>query len=194
MASQPKQKHPETMEEVLNSLKHACELAKKIESELPNMANQPDMLSSSIDDVVKAFMAAKERLLMMMVVPQQDQAMAGSTFAPMLTHEAMQMGASSMQEWFRSSNYAHTMDQLLLQMQQQPLDVSALMGGVDPQQLRHRSTLRIGEMGARDVEGSEKSKGTEGEAQGVEASPSRPRKRYIQNPTLLYNFHLDVSG
>jgi hypothetical protein len=37
----------------------------------------------------------------------------------------------------------------------------------------------IGEMGGRDVEGLEKSKGSEGgEMQGIEEPPSRPKKRY----------------
>jgi hypothetical protein len=37
----------------------------------------------------------------------------------------------------------------------------------------------IGEMGGRDVEGFEKSKGSEGgEMQGIEEPPSRPKKRY----------------
>lgn len=189
MTSKTKQEDSETMEDVINSMKHACELARNLESELPNMANQPHMLSLSIDNVVQAFSVAKERLFMMMMSSQQDQTITTSTFfVPMLSHDAMQqaqMGATtSMQEWHQ-----------LFQMQQ-PFDVRTLIenkimiGGVDLQQLRYnRSTLDIGEMGGRDMEGSARSKGSEGDVKKIEASSSspRPRKRciYISNYFII---------
>ncbi|XP_061339193.1 WRKY transcription factor 55 [Gastrolobium bilobum] len=172
------------MEEVLNSIKHACELARNLETELTNMANQPNMLSLSIDEVVKTFGDAKERLLMMM--SQQNltiTASSSSSFPPMLLHEHAQIGASptSMQGLLGSGSYAQAM------VQQQPFDVRTLLetkiiSGGDLQQLRYRGTLQIGEMGGRDLEGSaERSKGSEGEMQGIEASPSRQRKSSRKN-------------
>ncbi|KAL4300063.1 hypothetical protein HN51_050681 [Arachis hypogaea] len=179
------------MEEVLNSISHGCELAKKIESEqLPNMANiQPDILVSSIDEVVKAFNGAKEKLLMTMVnnnLIGASSSSSSSSFAPLFNmHETQQqMGAcassfsSMMQEWMMksssSTSYAHTMDQVLLQMQhhqRQPQGfplIGGAGGGGDLQQLRN-------------VEGSssmEKSmKGLEVQVHATQLSPSRPRKR-----------------
>ncbi|XP_057724391.1 WRKY transcription factor 55 [Arachis stenosperma] len=154
------------MEEVLNSISHGCELAKKIESEqLANMANniQPDILVSSIDEVVKAFNGAKEKLLMTMV--NNNSSSSSSSFAQ---QQMGACGASSfsimMQEWMMksssSTSYAAqtTMDQVLLQMQGFPA------GGGDLQQLRN-------------VEGSSS---MEKSMKGLEVhqlSPSRPRKR-----------------
>ncbi|XP_027333705.1 WRKY transcription factor 55 [Abrus precatorius] len=175
MASQTEQKISETMEEVVNSTKHACELARNLEPEIPNMANQPNMLLLSIDEAMKAFGAAKERLLTMM--SQEGLIIAPSSFASMLPRDETpqgQIGASSvtsMQELMSSGSYAHNMDQLLLM--QQPFDVRAL--------LENRGTLQIGEMGRKDLEGSDRSKGSEGEMQGIEASPSRSRKGNRKN-------------
>ncbi|MED6184924.1 WRKY Transcription Factor [Stylosanthes scabra] len=183
------------MEEVLNSIIQACELAKKFESKLllPNMASssscsssitniQPDILVSSIDEVVKAFIGAKEKLLLTGMNNNLMGASSSSSFAPLFMHEAQQMGASSfsimMQEWMKSSttSYAHTMDQLMLQMQQHHhqhrerqqgrlFDVRAVLScgrGMDPQKLRN-------------VEGSSVEKSMKGFE--LEVSPSRPRKR-----------------
>lgn len=187
------------MEEVMNSIKRACELARNLEAELPNMVNHPDVLFISIDGVVKAFGDAKQKE--MMVLSQQDMTTTTTTlttpssFAPMLlpnhdddasikqdtTTQQTQTGATS------TTQMQDLMNQLLLM--QQPFDVRTLLenkmistGGDLNQMLRStRGTLRIGEMVGRDiVEGnSERSKGSEGEMQGVEASPSRPKKRYL---------------
>ncbi|KAJ1381690.1 WRKY domain [Sesbania bispinosa] len=163
------------MEEILNSMKQSFELARNFEKELPNMANQPDMLLLSIDEVVKAFGGAKERLVMMMLSQQQqDMTITPSSFASMLPHDHA----------FKQE--AQTLDQQLVLMQQQ-FDVRTLFGnkmmstGGDVHlQLKNRGALmRIGEMGGRDVEGS--SKGSEGEIQGIEASPSRPKKSRKNN-------------
>jgi hypothetical protein len=76
-------------------------------------------------------------------------------------HDHGQMGGSG-----GTSMHADSMDHLLLM--QQTFEM-----------LRSRGTLMIGEMGGRDVEGFEKSKGSEGgEMQGIEEPPSRPKKRY----------------
>lgn len=170
------------MEEVLNFTKQACELARKLELELPNMANNPDMLFSSIDDVEKAFGVAKEKVRMML--SQQD--ITTTTTTPMLlSHDVFmqkaqegQMGGSAtpMQDLMRGGIHAQTMDQLLLM--QHPFDVSVIL---ENKMLSSKGILRIGEMDGREVEGLERSKGLEGEMQGIEASPStsRPRKRYL---------------
>lgn len=170
MASKTKQEFSqETMEEVLNSIKYACELARNFEPELPNMASHPDLLSLSIDEVMKAFVEAKEKLTMMLFSQQEltTTITPPSSFVPMLPHDVFK---------HETQKQAQMLDQLF-RMQQQPFDVRALLenkmvmsGGSDvPHLLRYR-----------DVEGSsERSK--EGEMQGIEASPSRPKKRYLSS-------------
>ncbi|GAU50409.1 hypothetical protein TSUD_244560 [Trifolium subterraneum] len=159
------------MEEVMNFIMRAFELAKDHEQELPNISNNPEMLFSSIDEVEKAFSSAKERL-MMMLSSQHDTttttSKASNSFAQILSHDVFmqnnhdhgQMGGSG------TSMHAHSMDQLLLMQHSFEM-------------LRSRGTLMIGEMGGRDVEGLEKSKGSEGEMQGIEEPPSRPKKRLL---------------
>ncbi|KAL3025916.1 hypothetical protein AAZX31_04G204200 [Glycine max] len=147
------------MEEVINSIRRACVLAQNLEQDLPNLANQPAMLSLSIDQITEAFSGAKEKMLLF---SRQNQ--TSNESPPTLVHETTtqqsQMDASLMQEWLRSS-HALTMDQLF-QMHQFHAA---------------RSTLQqIGEMGGKDGEDSERNKGSEGEVQGIHASPSRPRK------------------
>ncbi|KAK7301058.1 hypothetical protein RJT34_11914 [Clitoria ternatea] len=175
MANQKNQNNiPETMEEFMSSIKHGCELARNLEPELVNnMANQPDMLLFSIDEVVRAFNDAKERLVMMISQKQgQTMATTSSSLTPpmLLPHDESQsgqmMGAS-----------AHFMDHLFLMQQQPQFGVRGLLenkSGSDVQQ--YGVTRQIGEMGGKNVEVSDKSKGSEGEMQGIEASPSRPRK------------------
>ncbi|TKY73953.1 WRKY transcription factor 55 [Spatholobus suberectus] len=143
------------MEEVINSIRRACKLAQNLEQDLPNLANQPAVLSLSIDEISQAFSGAKEKLLL---ISRQNQ----PSESPTLVHETRQpqMDATLIQEWLRSS-HAVTMDQLF-QMQQ--FHAAS-------------STLQIGEMGGRDGEDSERNKGSEGEVQGIHASPSRPRRR-----------------
>ncbi|XP_061356056.1 WRKY transcription factor 55-like [Gastrolobium bilobum] len=170
-----KQKHPETMEDVINSIRHACELAQNLESNLPNLANQPAMLSISIDKIVETLNAAKEKLL----ICQHDKTSAASSLAQMWLHETQHphMDATLMQEWLRSSyDHLFPMQQLQGMRSTTPHDVGALVESkmmdnrVDFSQLiMSRDTLQIGEMGERDVEDSQRSK-------GIEASPSQPRR------------------
>nr|KYP53762.1 WRKY transcription factor 55 [Cajanus cajan] len=136
------------MEEVINSIRRASMLAQNLEQNLPNLANQPTMMSLSIDEITEAFTAAKQKLLL---ISRQNQTSEYETQRP------QEMDATLMHEWLRSS-HALTMDQLF--------QVHAA-----------RSTLQIGEMGGRDGEDSEKTMVSEGEVQGIVASSSRSRKR-----------------
>ncbi|CAL0317828.1 unnamed protein product [Lupinus luteus] len=174
------------MEEFMNSIKHAFELTRVFESNLPNMSNQPPhTLRLSIDDVMKAFIGAKERLLMMMMMmlSQQDQTITPSSFASMLsTHDvAMQYATTSM----LTSYMNH-----LFQVQQLPSDhVRALhenkiTDGVNLQELGYKGTLNIDEKGVRVVERSVRSK-SEGNGHGIEpSSSSRPRKCRRNNDSV----------
>lgn len=200
IVNQTNPKLPEAMEEVMNFIMRAFELAKNLELELPNITNHPEMLFSSIDEVEKAFNAAKERV-MMMLSSQHDTTTTtkpSNSFAQIPSHDVFmqktqhaQIGGSGS----AISMHAHSMDQLLLI--QHPFDVSVLLenkmisGGGDVHLLRSRGTLRIGEMGGgRDVEGLDRSKGIEGDQmQGIETPPSRPKKWYVYN-TFMCSYNL----
>jgi hypothetical protein len=164
------------MEEVMNSIMRAFELAKEHELELPNISNNLEMLFSSIDKVEKAFSSAKEKLMMIMS-SQNDMTKVSNSLAEILSHDVFmqnnhdhgQMGGSG------TSIHADSMDRLLLMQHSFEM-------------IRSRGTLMIGEMGGRDVEGLEKSKGSE----GIEEPPSsRPKKRYV---IYLFIIKLIIEG
>ncbi|KAK7275883.1 hypothetical protein RIF29_17009 [Crotalaria pallida] len=137
------------------------------------MANQqlqpPHMLCLSIDEVMKAFNGAKEKLLMMMVSSQQQdhQSITTSSHVPMLmmsaTHDAMQQYATTTSTLSRYEDH-------LFQMQQLPFNA-------DIQQLRYYNnssgTLKIGE---GDVDRSVRSK-SEGNVHGINKASSSPRPK-----------------
>ncbi|KAF7816564.1 WRKY transcription factor 55 [Senna tora] len=91
----------ETMEESPSSLIYrACELARNLESNFPNLTKQPHMLSLSIDEIVKAFFAAKQRIML------SHHQTPTSSFFPLiqpLQQQPDQMAATtssnSMQQW-----------------------------------------------------------------------------------------------
>lgn len=190
------------MEEVMNFIMRAFELAKNLELELPNITNHPEMLFSSIDDVEKAFNAAKERVIMMLS-SQHDTTTTttkpSNSFAQIPSHDVFMQKTQHVQiggSGSAISMHAHSMDQLLLM--QHPFDVSVLLenkmisgDGGDVHLLRSRGTLRIGEMGGgRDVEGLDRLKGLEGDRmQGIVTPPLRPkkcRKNDLEKRTEMY--------
>lgn len=130
-ANQTDLKHPETMEESTRSLiLCACELARNLESNLPNLVNEPDLLSMSIADIVKTFTDAKERLLF-----SQHQTPPSSSFARNLQPQIDANSTSFMQQWLirSSGNCARPVDQLV-QMQQ----LQAPLMEAPPSRLRRR--------------------------------------------------------
>ncbi|KAL2339486.1 hypothetical protein Fmac_007426 [Flemingia macrophylla] len=139
------------MEEVINSIRRASRLAQSLEQNLPNLLNQPTLMSLSIDEVTGAFTAAKEKLFLISRQNQQT-----SEFE---TQQPLQMDATHdlMQEWLRSSTHALTMDQLL------------------HAHAAPRTTLHIGE--GRDGDDCERTRVSEGEVQGINPSSSRARRR-----------------
>lgn len=139
------------MEEVINSIRRASELVQNLQQDLPNLANQPETLSLSIDQITQAFTDAKEKLLLISRHTQTSES------PPMLLHETTpqqpQMDATLIQEWLRSS-HAVTMDQMF--------------------------QMQLASMAGREVEDSERTIGSEGDqGQGIHASSSRPRRRYL---------------
>ncbi|XP_027188015.1 WRKY transcription factor 55 isoform X2 [Cicer arietinum] len=162
------------MEEVLNFIMHAIESSKKLELELPNIINHLEILFSSIDEVEKSFGGAKERV-MMLLSSQHDitKTTLSNSFASMMSHDVFM------------NKTQHAQIDRLLDLMQNPFDMShvllenKMISGGDIPMLRSKGTLKIGEMVGRNVEGLEKSKGLEGEMQGIQTPPSRPKKRKI---------------
>ncbi|KAM7494705.1 hypothetical protein LguiB_029314 [Lonicera macranthoides] len=50
------------MEEIISLIFQGCKLAKDLESNLPNIANQPNILSTSFDEIIRVFSGARDRL------------------------------------------------------------------------------------------------------------------------------------
>ncbi|CAI8585778.1 unnamed protein product [Vicia faba] len=158
------------MEEVMNFMMHAFELAKNLELELPNMANNPEILFSSIHEVEKAYSDAKERVRMVFSSSSAQHETTTTTttkgfgsLAQILSHDVfMQKNQHAPMGGSVSSMHAHSMDQSLLM--QHSFDVSVFLenkminGSGDAQLLRSKG-LQLGEV------------------QGIEAPPSRPKKR-----------------
>lgn len=142
------------MEEVINSIRRVCELAKNLETELPNLANQPAMLSLSIDEIVGTLSCTKERLLSLSSFSDEMLQQLHETQQPQMDTTLL------MQEWLRSSCAMTIVDDDQLFKMQQQLQAS-------------RSTTRPFEA---------RSKGSQGEVQAIEASHSRSRRRY--DPSL----------
>ncbi|XP_058744649.1 WRKY transcription factor 55 [Vicia villosa] len=149
------------MEEVMNFMMHAFELAQNLELELPNMANNPEILFSSIHEVEKAYSDAKERVMMMLSSSSQHETTAkgsNSSFAQILSHDV----------FMQKNQHAHSMDQLLLM--QHPFDVSVFL-----------ENKMISGSGSGDAQ-LLRSKGSQlGEVQGIQAPPSRPKKSSRKN-------------
>ncbi|XP_059669326.1 WRKY transcription factor 55-like [Cornus florida] len=51
-----------TMEETISLIFHGCNLARDLESNLPNLANQPNILSKSCNEITQIFRNARDRL------------------------------------------------------------------------------------------------------------------------------------
>ncbi|XWS56934.1 hypothetical protein CRYUN_Cryun09bG0128100 [Craigia yunnanensis] len=168
--SKAKQKHPETMEDTFSLILHGCNLAKDLESNLGNLANQPEILSKSCDDIINIFATAKERL------NAQDPALFTHLLREPQNSSLQQKLQSdpSLQEWLK---YGGVLTQSMDMIQQQ------LLAGKTP--------FEINEMGGKNLlEGSAASarlKGSVGgEIQAVDVSDSgigsssssqRPRRR-----------------
>lgn len=50
------------MEEIISLIFQGCKLAKDLESNLPNIANQPNILSTSFDEIIRVFSSARDGL------------------------------------------------------------------------------------------------------------------------------------
>ncbi|XP_022764429.1 WRKY transcription factor 55-like isoform X2 [Durio zibethinus] len=174
--SKAKQKHPETMEETFSLILDGCKLAKDLESNLGNLANQPQILYKSCDDIIKVFATAKQRL------NDQDPALLSNLLArePLKYSSSQQQLQTdpSLQEWLKYGVISQAMEMI----QHQPVPA----GKTTP-------LIEINEMGGKKLlEGSLASArlkgivGVGGEIQapdvldsgrGSSSSSQRPRRR-----------------
>ncbi|XP_059459181.1 WRKY transcription factor 55 [Corylus avellana] len=152
------------MEEMTSLLfQRGFKLVRELESNLPNLADQPNMLSKSCDEIVNAFRNAKEglHLHMMFRQPQESQQQQPQT-------------ETSLEGWRRSSNCTHPIMEIL-QMQLQ----------ADRTPPFSRSDVLFAGEGGREAEGSARSKSIGGgelhpmdvSDSGVVSSSQRQRRR-----------------
>ena len=81
------------MEETLSCIARGCKLARELESNLPNLAKQTRMLSSSCDEIMNIFRVAKERL-------DADQIDNSSQYVQVFAQGGLGIDT---QEWLRTS-------------------------------------------------------------------------------------------
>ncbi|XP_022747214.1 WRKY transcription factor 55 [Durio zibethinus] len=167
--SKEKQKHPETMEDTFSLILHGCKLAKDLESNLGNLANQPEILSKSCDDIIKIFVTAKERL----------NALDPALFTHHLLRQPQNSSSSSQQQLRTDPNlqewlmYGGVITQAMDMVQQQlfagktPLEINE-MGGVGSAASAELRSSIGGEIQAVDVSNS---------ARASSSSSQRPRRR-----------------
>lgn len=164
--SETNQRTSETMEEMTSLLfQPGFKLVRELESNLPNLADQPNMLSKSCDEIVNAFRNAKEglHLQMMFRQPQESQ-----------QQQRQPQTETSLEGWRRPSNYTQPIMEIL-QMQLQA-DRTPPFSRSD--------VLFVGE-GGREAEGSARSKSIGGgelhpmdvSDSGVVSSSQRQRRR-----------------
>ncbi|XVF41239.1 hypothetical protein PTKIN_Ptkin01aG0264600 [Pterospermum kingtungense] len=156
----------QTMEEysTFSLILHGCKLAKDLESNLGNLANHdPETLSKSCDDIIKVFVAAKERL------NAQDPA---SFTTHHLLREPHQSSSSQqqlqpqsdpgLQDWLKYGGIITTQAMGMIQQQilagKTPLETSARLKG----------SLGGDQFQARDVSDP---------GRGASSSSQRPRRR-----------------
>ncbi|KAL2526846.1 WRKY transcription factor 55 [Abeliophyllum distichum] len=117
------------MEETRGSILYGCKLAKNLEENLPNLANQPDFFLRSCDEIIRVFSSIKERL------------------SHEVDHRQFDMGVG-IQEWLRSA--AGTSDHQAMDL----LHAQAILGQSSAYQDTHGLEFIGHEMGGgRNVEG-----------------------------------------
>ncbi|XVF24312.1 hypothetical protein REPUB_Repub13aG0116900 [Reevesia pubescens] len=179
-----KQKHPETMEETFSLILHGCKLAKDLESNLANLANQPEILSKSCDDIIKIFGTAKEGLNN---AHHQDPALfthllgreiQSNTSSSSSQQQQQLQSDPSLQEWLK---YGGVITQAMDMIQQQllagktsttPFEINK-MGGKNLLEASAASLLLKGSIGG-EIQAMDVSESGRGSSS---SSSQRPRRR-----------------
>ncbi|KAK8514391.1 hypothetical protein V6N13_063282 [Hibiscus sabdariffa] len=116
--------------DALSLILHGCRLAKDLEERLGDLANQPETLSRSCDDIIHMFAGARERLNN---AHPQD---------PSLFPQQQQTDPS-LQEWLNYGVITQAMDVIQSSISMQAMDVSdSGRGSSSSSQRSHRSSSR----------------------------------------------------
>ncbi|XP_062157108.1 WRKY transcription factor 55 [Alnus glutinosa] len=150
------------MEEIASLfIQRGCKLARELDSNLPNLADQPNILSKSCDEIISAFRAAKERLH---GSTQDTTSLSHMIFRQPQESQQPQTETSLKAGWRSPPSYTQPiMD--MLQMQLQADRSPFKMRGLGSDGL-------VAGVGGREAEGSARSKSIGGEVQPMDASDS----------------------
>nr|XP_004308988.2 PREDICTED: WRKY transcription factor 55 [Fragaria vesca subsp. vesca] len=159
--SQTKKTMDDFRSETVSIIHHGCKLARDLESNLPNLANQPETVSKSLEEIIRVFGAARERL--------QSSSAAQQDPMSSYVHVAQQQQRfdASLQEWLSRCNYTQAMEDHYIQTQRFAAEKSsaadsgaeALLQGQIHHAMDHIVTVISHEMNA------------------ASSSQSRPRRR-----------------
>ncbi|XP_010034137.2 LOW QUALITY PROTEIN: WRKY transcription factor 55 [Eucalyptus grandis] len=94
------------MDDTINSILRGCRLARDLEHNLPNLANQPNLLAVSCEQIIQVFSVIRERL-------RHNPLDAGSgRYREMQEMRRSEVqagsGSSNLEEWLKSSGYAQS--------------------------------------------------------------------------------------
>ncbi|XP_031278925.1 WRKY transcription factor 55 isoform X1 [Pistacia vera] len=101
-----KHKHTVTMEDSVYSLiLKGCKLSQDLQSNLPTIGNQPNLLLRACDDIIRTFATARERINGQVGAQAQLPSLPGPFFYPpmMFPEQQLQNIDPSLQEWLKSS-------------------------------------------------------------------------------------------
>lgn len=151
----------DNISETISLIHHGCNLARDLESDLPNLANQPENLfsiSKSLDEIMRVFGEARERL--------HSSSAAHQDPLSSYVHVAQQQQIdASLQEWLRC-NYTPAMEDHYIQTQRLIAERSSAATPSDMRDSGGDQIQGIITMVSHDMNVSS-------------SSQSRPRRRYI---------------
>lgn len=108
------------MEEIIPLIFHGCKLARELESNLPNLANQPNILWQSCDQIVRIFSNTRDRINAQLLINRGGDDQVENIGGAMLQQ----------QQWLRYSP-VHSTDLVLHpQLLEQQQDQAGLLEGI----------------------------------------------------------------
>lgn len=180
------------MEEVLSLIFHGCKLVKDLETNLPNLANQPSNLGNSCDEIVRVFSDTRERLNALIcgqqMMHRDDQLQHQESTAGQMDQIAG--GDGVMQEWLR---FSQAMDMVVRHASQQVQHhrlpersrVAMEPGEVEPLEVINARELDAGDAAVQPMDHvGDQSGGGSATLQG-----SRRRYAILSRNPLLHNTH-----
>lgn len=151
----------DNISETIPLIHHGCNLARDLESNLPNLANQPENLfsiSKSLDEIMRVFGEARERL-------HSSSAAHHDLLNSYVQIAQRQQIDASLQEWLRC-NYTPAMEDHYIQTQRLIAEKSSSATPSDMRDSGGQAMDHIITMVSHDMNASS-------------SSQSRPRRRYL---------------